>query len=161
MNSEKNKAEVNLSTMGTGVIFFGLWSFIKTALTFLITDIEDTVNYTDNQIIIPTIITTWVTTIFVLLIYCYVGFSARGESKGKDKSLFYLIVIGLMLTFRLFIIVIEAVMIILLHSAAFALIVAIVVDITAFFVLLDIMINSIKLRSIREQIKIEEGAYEL
>ena len=44
MSAIKNKIEINLITTGTGLMFFGLWTFIKFFLTTVFLGIE----YDDN-----------------------------------------------------------------------------------------------------------------
>lgn len=161
MNAKQNKTEINLISAGTGVIFFGLWSFIKTALSFLFLGIDNYISVPEGQSKALVIILTWVFAALIALLYFYVGFTARGEGKGKSKRVFYLVLTGLMLFFRTMLIIFEFAMVIFLSEDKFSMIISVIVDATAFIMLLEVMINSIRLRGMRKQQTAEEGAYEL
>lgn len=160
MNANLNKTEINLISAGTGMLFFGLWTFIKISLSYLIFGMDQYIRPEDEVYRTPIIITTWAITVLLTLLYCYIGLTARGEGKGKRKSVFYLILIGFMLLVRTLVITLEILAVFFSETGKFTLLVTVIVDITAFFMLLEIMINSAKLRSLREQLKLEEGAYE-
>ena len=159
MSAIKNKIEINLITTGTGLMFFGLWTFIKFFLTIVFLGVEYDDNTSDEVKLIATIITI-IAVAIVSALFCYVGLSARAEGKGKKKSVMYLIVNGFILLFHILIIVLEAVSLIFGENIL-TIIITIIIDATAAFFMLEVMINSIKLRKIRRRERITEVGYEL
>ncbi len=158
MSAIKNKIEINLITTGTGLMFFGLWTFIKFFLTTVFLGIE----YDDNSNevkLIATIITI-IAVAIVSALFCYVGLSARAEGKGKKKSVVYLIVNGFLLFFHILIIILEAVSL-LFGENILTIIITMIIDATAAVLMSEVMINSIKLRKIRRHKRIMEVGYEL
>ena len=159
MSAIKNKIEINLITTGTGLMFFGLWTFIKFFLTIVFLGVEYDDNTSDEVKLIATIITI-IAVAIVSALFCYVGLSARAEGKGKKKSVVYLIVNGFILFFHILIIILEAVSL-LFGVNIFTIVVTIIIDATAAVLMSEVMINSIKLRKIRRHKRIMEVGYEL
>lgn len=151
MEAVKNKIEINLITGGTGLMFFGLWTFIKFFLTsvFLGVEYDNNTNTSEEIKVTATIISIIIVGI-VSALFCYVGLSARAEGKGKKKSIMYLIVNGFILFFCILIIILETASLIF-GVNIITIIITIIIDATAAFFMLDVMINSIKLRKIRRQ----------
>lgn len=159
MSAIKNKIEINLITTGTGLMFFGLWTFIKFFLTTVFLGIEYDDNTSDEVKLIATIITI-IAVAIVSALFCYVGISARAEGKGKKKSVVYLIVNGFLLFFHILIIILEAAAL-LFGENILTIIITIIIDATAAVLMSEVMINSIKLRKIRRHKRIMEVGYEL
>lgn len=159
MSAIKNKIEINLITTGTGLMFFGLWTFIKFFLTIVFLGVEYDDNTSDEVKLIATIITI-IAVAIVSALFCYVGLSARVEGKGKKKSVMYLIVNGFLLFFHILIIILEAAAL-LFGENILTIIITMIIDATAAVLMLEVMINSIKLRKIRRHKRIMEVGYEL
>ncbi len=159
MSAIKNKIEINLITTGTGLMFFGLWTFIKFFLTIVFLGVEYDDNTSDEIKLIATIITI-IAVAIVSALFCYVGLSARAEGKGKKKSVMYLIVNGFLLFFHILIIILEAAAL-LFGENILTIIITMIIDATAAVLMLEVMINSIKLRKIRRHKRIMEVGYEL
>lgn len=159
MSAIKNKIEINLITTGTGLMFFGLWTFIKFFLTIVFLGVEYDDNTSDEVKLIATIITI-IAVAIVSALFCYVGLSARAEGKGKKKSVVYLIVNGFLLFFHILIIILEAAAL-LFGENILTIIITMIIDATAAVLMLEVMINSIKLRKIRRHKRIMEVGYEL
>jgi len=159
MSAIKNKIEINLITTGTGLMFFGLWTFIKFFLTIVFLGVEYDGNTSDEVKLIATIITI-IAVAIVSALFCYVGLSARAEGKGKKKSVVYLIVNGFLLFFHILIIILEAAAL-LFGENILTIIITMIIDATAAVLMSEVMINSIKLRKIRRHKRIMEVGYEL
>ena len=159
MSAIKNKIEINLITTGTGLMFFGLWTFIKFFLTIVFLGVEYDDNTSDEVKLIATIITI-IAVAIISALFCYVGLSARAEGKGKKKSVVYLIVNGLILFFQILLIALEAAAL-LFGENILTIIITMIIDATAAVLMLEVMINSIKLRKIRRHKRIMEVGYEL
>ena len=159
MSAIKNKIEINLITTGTGLMFFGLWTFIKFFLTIVFLGVEYDDNTSDEVKLIATIITI-IAVAIVSALFCYVGLSARAEGKGKKKSVVYLIVNGFLLLFHILIIILETAAL-LFGENILTIIITMIIDATAAVLMSEVMINSIKLRKIRRHKRIMEVGYEL
>lgn len=159
MSAIKNKIEINLITTGTGLMFFGLWTFIKFFLTIVFLGVEYDDSTSDEVKLIATIITI-IAVAIVSALFCYVGLSARAEGKGKKKSVMYLIVNGFLLFFHILIIILEAAAL-LFGENILTIIITMIIDATAAVLMSEVMINSIKLRKIRRHKRIMEVGYEL
>ena len=159
MSAIKNKIEINLITTGTGLMFFGLWTFIKFFLTIVFLGVEYDDNTSDEVKLIATIIAI-IAVAIISALFCYVGLSARAEGKGKKKSVMYLIVNGFLLFFHILIIILEAAAL-LFGENILTIIITMIIDATAAVLMLEVMINSIKLRKIRRHKRIMEVGYEL
>lgn len=159
MSAIKNKIEINLITTGTGLMFFGLWTFIKFFLTIVFLGVEYDDNTSDEVKLIATIIAI-IAVAIVSALFCYVGLAARAEGKGKKKSVVYLIVNGFLLFFHILIIILEAAAL-LFGENILTIIITVIIDATAAVLMSEVMINSIKLRKIRRHKRIMEVGYEL
>ena len=159
MSAIKNKIEINLITTGKGLMFFGLWTFIKFFLTIVFLGVEYDDNTSDEVKLIATIIAI-IAVAIVSALFCYVGLSARAEGKGKKKSVVYLIVNGFLLFFHILIIILEAAAL-LFGENILTIIITMIIDATAAVLMSEVMINSIKLRKIRRHKRIMEVGYEL
>lgn len=143
------KLENNLITLGTGVIVFGFWSFIKFILTAVATgsqmweDIDEGSKTT-------VIIATWIFVILYALVYLWVGMSARAEGNGKHKRIFYLIVIGTIAAFSIIIIAVEILGIIYLNTSIGTMIITLIIDATRMVFLIELLCSAIKLRKLKK-----------
>lgn len=145
MNSIIRKTEINLITIGTGVILFGLWTFVKFFLTSVFADI----NHLENSDLFS--ISAWIITIIELTIRCYIGFSARSEGRGKRKRILYLILTSFIILIYLPIIALEVLIIFVTPGYIFNMIITLIIDATSVIFLLELMIDSIRLRRLRKQ----------
>lgn len=94
MDAKIRRLEVNLVTMGTGVAVFGLWTIIRCALTLFIFDDQIAGMVPANMKVAVYFVVGVIVTV-VSSFQVYVGFSARGEGKGKHKSVVYLVFAGI------------------------------------------------------------------
>lgn len=149
------RLENNLMTIGTGVIAFGVWSFVKFALSYLLLG-DDYWDDMAEEIKTAVVIIVWVYSVLNVLMYLWLGLSARAEGRGKKKRLFYLIVIGIVATYSVFIIVLELASLFTYFHAVTETVVAIIIDVTRMVFLIEIMASAAKLRVLRkEQLKKE------
>ena len=158
MGATIRRLENNLNTLGAGVIAFGFWAFIKFALSYLMMgsgiweDIEE-------EIQTAVIITAWIISALSALVYLWLGLSARAEGKGKRKRIFYLIVIGVIITFSALVIVAEILALVTLSDSLGKIIITLIIDATRMVFLIELLASSIKLRVLRkEQLKKEANA---
>lgn len=151
MNADIRRAENNLTTLGTGVIVLALWSMFKFALQYLVMNApEETLlpsvqnEYTWASIVV------WIFIIFNMLLQCYVGFSARSEGKGKHKSSLYLVAAVCILLFFIMILFLECFIIFAAPLLIINMTVGIIIDGTTLIFVLEVLINSIKIRRLRK-----------
>lgn len=148
------RLENNLITLGTGVIAFGFWSFIKYVLTALATGSkmwEDV----DADFKASTVIISWVLILLYALVYLWLGLSARAEGNGRRKRIFYLIVIGVIAFFSTVIIILELLAVIYLNVSIARIAITLIIDATRMFFLTDILYSSVKLRILRKRNRAE------
>ena len=151
MNAKARNMEVNLRTLGTGVILLGAWTFIKFALTFLVYGSEIYGNDVSSVVI------AWVTA-FVLgiagidfLLRLYIGLSARAEGKGKPKRAVYLVLTGILLALEIIAVLADAYLIFSTYEALFTTIITFFIDLTSTILLLELMVNAIGIRRLRRE----------
>ena len=94
MDAKIRRLEVNLVTMGTGVAVFGMWTLIRAALTLFVFD-DEIAGFVTPQIKIFVYAAVGIVVAIICSFQIYVGLSARGEGKGKRKSIVYLIFAGI------------------------------------------------------------------
>lgn len=143
-------------TIGTGVIVFGFWAFIKFALTNLFLGMQRYGAVDDRYTTLFTVIV-WGFAALAPLIYLWIGMSARAEGKGRRKTILYLIMLAIIILLSTVVILAELFALIALKNViemAFTLI----IDLTRLVFLVELMVDSITLRVLRkQQRKGEEG----
>lgn len=150
--AQKRRLENNLVTLGTGIIAFGLWAFIKLLLTVMFVGsayFEDTA----EERRLAVMIATWVVAILTLLMYVWLGLSARAEGKGKKKSPFYLIVVGLISLYSIVGILLATLYLFtefINIEDPLTIIVTIIIDVTRMIFLIELIYSSVSLRKIRK-----------
>lgn len=153
MGATKRRLENNLVTLGTGIIAFGLWAFIKLLLTVMFVGsayFEDTA----EEYRFITMIATWVIAILILLMYVWLGLSARAEGKGKQKKPFYLFVVGIISLYSFFGILLETFYLFTQFNNMedpLTVFVTIIIDVTRMVFLIELIYSSVSLRKIRKQ----------
>ena len=153
MGAKKRRLENNLVTLGTGIIAFGLWAFIKLLLTVIFlgsTYFEDTAE--EDRLAV--MIATWVVAILNLLMYVWLGFSARAEGKGKQKKPVYLIVVGAISLYSIAVILLETNYLLTEFNDIedpLTVFVTIIIDVTRMIFLIELIYSSVSLRNIRKK----------
>ena len=153
MGAKTRRLENNLVTLGTGIIAFGLWAFIKLILTVLFLGsafFEDS----PEERRLAVMIATWVIAVLTLLMYVWLGLSARAEGNGKKKKPVYLFVVGIISVYGFVMILIEVFIIITKFNEIgdpFSLFITIIIDVTRMIFLIELIYSSVTLRKIRRQ----------
>ena len=154
MGAKTRRLENNLVTLGTGIIAFGLWAFIKLILTVVFLGsayFEDTA---EEYRFIAVMIATWVVAVLTLLMYVWLGLSARAEGNGKKKKPVYLFVVGIISVYGFVMILIEVFIMITKFNEIddpFSLFITIIIDVTRMIFLIELIYSSVTLRKIRKQ----------
>lgn len=154
MGAKIRRLENNLVTIGTGVIAFGLWSFIKFMMTTLLVGekFEGSVDGTADPLVNVII---WIIVIGSFLMYLWLGMTARAEGNGKRKSVFYLVIIFLVLLYSMAMLVLDVRVIVIyaeiLDEDIFTFFITTVIDVTRFIFLAELFFSSITLRKLRKQ----------
>ena len=103
----------HIYTLGTGVIAFAAWTLLKFTLyctvyqNVLVEEMRVDLP-ADSSVLQVTIIAVWIIVFLDALFQCLIGFSARADGKGRRKSVFYIVLIGLRLLFFVPIVLAEA-----------------------------------------------------
>ena len=156
MDAKIRKTEINLITLGTGVIFFGVWTLVKSLVSFFLLDTELHENLSEEMIAF-TIITFWALIAVSFILNFYVGVSARALGKGKNKSSFFLVVAGIIVFFRSILVLLEIIAAIFDHGDSINLIITAFIDITTIVFLVELMVYSIRLKKIRKAEQAKEA----
>ncbi|MCR5653137.1 MAG: hypothetical protein K6F88_04980 [Ruminococcus sp.] len=151
MEAKIRRTQDNLFVLGTSVIAFGLWNLIKFTVYFFFNS-DDIKQAVDEKYFIFSIIVTWVMFFISFLLRCFIGISARAEGKGKRKSVLYLVFTGIIMSVYFLIIVFETFFFIFQLEHIFTMVVTLIIDITSFMFLLELMINSIRIRHLRREV---------
>ncbi len=160
LGAKKRRLENNLVTLGTGIIAFGLWAFIKLLLTVIFVGsayFEDTAE--EDRLV--AVIATWVVAILNLLMYVWLGFSARAEGKGKQKKPFYLIIVGMISLYSITVILLEAYYLLTEFNHiedTLTFFVTIIIDVTRMIFLIELIYSSVSLRIIKKNERKEAAA---
>ena len=160
MDAKTRKTAINLITLGTGVVFFGIWTLVKSLVSFILLDAELHENLTEEMILFTKIFF-WSLIGVSFILNLYVGLSARALGKGKNTSSFFLVVAGIIVFFRSIIAAIELIAAFLDHGDTINLIIAAFIDITTIVFLVELMVYSIRLKKIRKAEPAKEAEYEL
>ena len=145
MGAQIRRLENTLTTIGTGIVAMAIWQTIKIILQLtLLNQMEKNEETTIGVIIAISI------TVFLGLIECYIGFSARSEGKGKKKSGVYLLWTGLYLAAFFAVLVYEIYLIFADYDFTISTIVIVIIDISAFVLNLEMMVSAIKVRRLRK-----------
>lgn len=150
MNAKIRKREINLTTLGSGVILVGLWIFLKLALTFLIHGNEIEEEFPPVVIFWANVIL-WIIAALILLMSLYIGLSARAEGKGKKKTIVYLILSGVMACFALIIVIFDGYLLFVPTSDIFNVIVTLIIDATVLVMLVELIVNAVGVRRLRKE----------
>ena len=145
MGAQIRRLENTLTTIGTGIVAMAIWQTIKIILQLtLLNQMEKNEETTIGVIIAISI------TVFLGLIECYIGFSARSEGKGKKKSGVYLVWTGLYLAAFFAVLVYEIYLIFADYDFTISTIVIVIIDISAFVLNIEMMVSAIKVRRLRK-----------
>ena len=149
MDVKIRKLESNLTTIGTGVIAFGFWGFLKFILSYLFLGAQS-VGIDGDEYITVVAIFVWAVAILIPLVYLWIGMSARAEGRGKRKSALYLFMVGWIIFVSTIAILLE------LYSLSklkdwFEIIVTLIIDLTRYVFLIELMVYSISLRKLRKE----------
>ena len=92
----------------------------------------------------------WAVAILIPLVYLWIGMSARAEGRGKRKSALYLFMVGWIIFVSTIAILME------LYSLSklkdwFEIIVTLIIDLTRYVFLIELMVYSVTLRKLRKE----------
>ena len=149
-NAKMRKREVDLKSLGAGVMLFGLWSLIKFTISYLVygIEIEDP---SDTLIVTLSHAFYWTVLGLAVLLRLYIGKSARSESEGKHKNAFYLILSGVIVLIDALAIGLECYLMLTEGRGVLTFLITMVVDTTSLIVLIELMVNAIAIRKTRKK----------
>ena len=149
MDAKARRMEINLQTLGTGVIAISIWSLIKFAMSFFVYLSDILKDIPQEYSFVIAIL--WGGIILDSLLYIYVGISARSESKGKRKTILY-IVLTIILTVIIGITVLGEIASLFYAENGFAsIIITIFIDVTSAVIMIDLAVNALGIRKMRKQ----------
>ena len=159
MEKELRRRQSILSTTGLGVIAFGLWSFLKFNLYFLLAgdtlygDMEFDPVLDRKVIIALAYVVCMIIALIILLIHVKVGRNAIAEAKDGQKKYRYVGVCIAMIVFNIASITMTLFMLDL-RSASFPdYIASIIVDTTLTIMLIELVAAARKVRYMRQELQ--------
>lgn len=158
------KNETLLSICGSGVIFFGVWSLIKSIMSIVL--YKGTLNsYFSQYQNAPVLRNLAYGMVFFILsldvvLRLYVGLTAISESRGKRKKSTYIVVAFAMLFFTVFGVV-GSFMFLQRDISLLTSITTILVETTSSLTLLQMLISVINVRRIKKKIGSQERMNEM
>ena len=109
----------------------------------------------------------WGISVLSLLMYIWLGLSARAEGKGKRVRSVYLFFVGMIIIFSTLVIVLEITLAVIgfmniekyisTNSDPITMIITIIIDVTRMIFLIELMYSSITLRNLKKKNREEEG----
>ena len=159
MDVKIRKTEINLITIGTGVIVLAAWTLVKFLITYFFIGLNLGDDSSSNNIV--TYVLIWSFSIISFLLNGYVGFSARALGNGKNKHSFFIFVAGLIVFFRIVVVIIELIAAFISLGDFIDLIISAFIDITTIVFLVELIVNSIRLKKMRKADLAKEADYEL
>lgn len=160
MQKELRRRLDTITILGTGICFFGIWGVIKIVMQAIANRNEFNDIVAGNNRILYVLVVFAILAIILLLAlapHLYIGLSARGEGRRGKKHTAYLFVTGFMAALYIVSIVFS---IVGLPSSDEPedVITSIILDLTVSVTLIQIIINSIKIKKLRKLINEGEGS---
>lgn len=149
MNHIIRKTEDTLITVGSGVMLFGAWTFLKFLLGYFVFGAQ-----IDESQPLPVkvifIIIVWTVSMIDGGVRVYIGYAARCEGMRR-KRLPYLILTGILLAFYLLALVLEAILLFTVPQEVLYMLMVLLIDVTSMLFLWQLLINSVRIRRFRKQ----------
>ena len=153
MEAKIRRLENTLVTIGTGVVILSLWTLFKTILYVIvywgkIKDLTSTLQPMETALVFGMV---FAAVLIEFVLHSFIGLSARKEGEGKKIRPIYLIITEIILLLYAALILIE--LLPLFRAEYFSLIsvVSIVIDVTSFAFLIDMISSSVRLRKLKKQ----------
>ncbi len=157
MDIKERKAEINLVTLGTGVIFSALWSMFKSIIIYILMIAEKPEIFTLGDSV-----TTNIALVSAILIgfslRFYIGVCARAEGNGKRVKRVYTVLTFIVLLYYGLAVPIEASIALFYSSGKLRNAVMLVIDLTFFILFIEVIVNSSAIRRMRKKRSAEEKA---
>ena len=159
MERELRKNESTLASVGTGIMWFGIWSAIKSILIFVsnVTGTTgDLAKFEGMEHAVAVVVLVMIMALMVIIplkFHFYVGRAARAEARGEKRKGAYIVIAGIMFAFNILGIVLN---IWIITTGGFSfngqdsideMLVTVIVDITLAYLLLLMMITAVKVWS--------------
>ena len=147
METKIRRLQNNLVTIGTGIIVFSVWSIIKTVFSTTLFRAEMLEDPGEYDLVV--IALTWIITLVDCLLHCFIGFSARAEGNGKRKSVFYLIVTGLVLCLYIPLVAAECTTLFHITESVLKFLFTLFIDITSVVMMAELFVSAVSIRVLK------------
>lgn len=159
MQKELRRRLDTISILGTGICLFGAWGAAK-SIMYVIADRDEFKDVMAGNKGIAYTIFIFLVMVFILTVvlvpHFYIGLSARGEGRREKKHTVYLFATGIMVALY-FASVIFSIKELPSSEEPEDVITSIILDITVAITMIQIIINSIKIKRLRKQLNEQEG----
>lgn len=160
METELRRRRIDLMTLGSGVIAFGVWSVVKSILYLMVMPSDFSSLEIDPELrgIAVALGYAFVILLIVLTqsLRLYVGLAARAEGRGRKKGPAYIVIVVLILAFD------TAVWLILLgdfwsgklsNQSRLDYVVSTAVDLTSMATLVDLLYTALRVRKLSRELE--------
>ena len=158
MQKELRRRLDTITILGTGICFFGIWGFVKTIMHAIITRSDFREVISGDESFASTLIAFLIVGVILIVVlapHIYVGLSARGEGRRGKTHTVYLFMTGIMAALYITSIIISIKDLPTAEETE-DVITSIILDFTVTVSLIQIIINSIKIRQLRKQLSEQE-----
>ena len=157
METKIRRLQDHLVTLGTGNIAFGAWMLLKITLycTLYQNDLAQEIHMTEDINVQPwiTFLFIWILIFLDVLFQCFIGFSARADGKGKRKSIAYIVITGLRISFFAPMMLGEITTFLFTESAFFGAAITLFIDLTSVILLVELFVCAIKVRVLKKRLQ--------
>lgn len=146
----KRRLQDSLVIIGSGILVFGAWSLLKVVL-LIFTQNVDTVLHLfgleqDDAPLFVSYTAIGILIFFELVFRLFICLSARAEGFGRRKGYAYLVITGIMAILSTLSVVASAQALAALDASFFDRIVTLTIEATSAFILVLLIVNSIRLK---------------
>ena len=163
MEKELRRRQSILSTTGLGVIAFGLWSFLKMNLYFLLgadtmfNGVEIDPSISRRLVFVLSYILGLIIACVILFVHARIGRSAISEAKGVQKRYRYVGVSTALIVFYIASVVFTVITLDFKAPTFPDYIASILVDSTSVIMFTELVLSARKVRSLRQELQKEAG----
>ncbi len=160
MDVKIRRLEVNLSTLGTGVILLSLWNVAKTVLMMFLDQQDllgvDHFSPDSHSRTLYTIIL-WGVVLLDTVLHLLVGLGARAEGHRRPKSAFYLVLDCFLILMSILAVVVEILTLFTASAALISAVITLLIDLGFLGFLLELAVTGFRLRRLKRRAALEEG----
>lgn len=154
------RLQINLDTLGKGVIVLSLWDVGKIALLLFLGD-QKVINVDRSQfsgeVWTLILVILWVLIGIFVILHVIVGLCARAEARGRSKNPAYLVLAGALALLYAVGIVLEVAALLAQFDGGISGWITVVIDVCSLVIMLELTITGFRLKRLMRRLAVEEG----